>query len=512
MKQPKYNDIALKTSRSLWGRARIDVCWWTIIGISCVYLSGCVGWGATNQAVKRNTANDAGPSREDRKKALAQEFDQQRDDAQLDAAASCWQRGDVDGCQKIIDKLLARNPNNRRALLLLADVDLFSGRTDQAAEQLQTLVAADPKDAVAQHALAQVWDAAGRHQEALEHYKIASELDPQNEEYALSYKMADGTMTVPELNLSEQNSANHQSAAMAASYHPNTAASSQPKTIIDGEVQLASTTVPIPALEPTAGKPAGAIPLGPVVHAANLPSAESRQTSNLKATTSSADSGLPQVNKPNAGVLETDLKSTEQSASRLHDDPTVQHATPTFAPPVKVNDWLGRLDFGAATSEEPTVTNSALSTAEKPAVRQVAFSEEASAPKIAGDGKPAVISAQSEISANSSESPLILHDPLHRAAAALAQGDTETALDIASRGLSQNPEEASALYRVLGTAHYRRGEYQAAQAALTQALSLDKSDALSYFLMGSTLEKLAQHEAAQGYFAEAARLDGRYAF
>src|SRR5262249_27636600 len=139
---------------------------WLLLALA----TSCAGCSTTKQAVARNTASDAGPSREERKKALAQEFDQQRDDAQLDAAASCWQRGDVEGCNKLLTQILQRNPNNRRAELLLADVALFSGHADDAATELEKLVKADPKDAVAQHALAQVWDANGRHQEALEHY------------------------------------------------------------------------------------------------------------------------------------------------------------------------------------------------------------------------------------------------------------------------------------------------------------------------------------------------------
>jgi tetratricopeptide (TPR) repeat protein len=118
---------------------------------------------------------------------------------------------------------------------------------------------------------------------------------------------------------------------------------------------------------------------------------------------------------------------------------------------------------------------------------------------------------QSAFQAESPNRPQILQDPLHRAVEALAQGDSQTAIDAASRGLAETPDQAAALYRVLGTAHYRLGEYQAAQAALAQALSLDKSDALSYFLMGSTLDKLADHEAAQRNYSEAARLDPRFA-
>ena len=104
----------------------------------------------------------------------------------------------------------------------------------------------------------------------------------------------------------------------------------------------------------------------------------------------------------------------------------------------------------------------------------------------------------------------ISNNPLQRSVEALAQGDTATAIELATAGLAQNPERPAPLYRVLGAAHYRRGEYQAAQIALAQALSLDKSDALAYFLMGSTLSKLGQSETAARCFAEAARLDPRY--
>ncbi len=103
-------------------------------------------------------------------------------------------------------------------------------------------------------------------------------------------------------------------------------------------------------------------------------------------------------------------------------------------------------------------------------------------------------------------------DPLEAAIAALAAGNNEAAIDAATDGLASSPEQAAQLYRVLGTAHYRRGEFQAAQSALAQALSLDKADALAYFLMGSTLAKLGEHEAAAGHLAAAARLDARFAY
>ncbi len=66
------------------------------------------------------------------------------------------------------------------------------------------------------------------------------------------------------------------------------------------------------------------------------------------------------------------------------------------------------------------------------------------------------------------------------------------------------------IHRMLGVGHYRLGDYEASQVALQQALSLDKSSALSYFLMGCTLAKLGQPEAAAAYFRQAHVLDPRY--
>jgi len=70
--------------------------------------------------------------------------------------------------------------------------------------------------------------------------------------------------------------------------------------------------------------------------------------------------------------------------------------------------------------------------------------------------------------------------------------------------------DCAAVHRTLGAAYYRQGNYRAAQLSLQQALSLDKSSPLSYFLMGCTLAKLGQAEAAGTHFRQARMLDPRY--
>jgi tetratricopeptide (TPR) repeat protein len=64
--------------------------------------------------------------------------------------------------------------------------------------------------------------------------------------------------------------------------------------------------------------------------------------------------------------------------------------------------------------------------------------------------------------------------------------------------------------RTLGIAHYRAGDYAASQVALEQALSLDRASALTYFLLGLTLERQGQVQASQQVFEQAEALDPRF--
>jgi len=70
--------------------------------------------------------------------------------------------------------------------------------------------------------------------------------------------------------------------------------------------------------------------------------------------------------------------------------------------------------------------------------------------------------------------------------------------------------DSAAVKRILGAAYYRLGDYRSSQVALQQALSLDKSSALAYFLMGCTLARLGQAESAETHFRQAQALDSRY--
>jgi tetratricopeptide (TPR) repeat protein len=99
--------------------------------------------------------------------------------------------------------------------------------------------------------------------------------------------------------------------------------------------------------------------------------------------------------------------------------------------------------------------------------------------------------------------------PISAAAAALRTNHPAVAVELLIPVAKQFPKLA-AVHRMLGAAHYRLGDYKSSQVSLQQALSLDKSSALSYLLMGCTLAKLGQAEAAEAHFREARALDPRY--
>jgi tetratricopeptide (TPR) repeat protein len=111
-----------------------------------------------------------------------------------------------------------------------------------------------------------------------------------------------------------------------------------------------------------------------------------------------------------------------------------------------------------------------------------------------------------DAAARDPHNPQILIDA---ATAALGRNQPRLAIDLLSPAAKQFATSA-AVQRILGVAYYRSGDYPSSQVALRQALSLDKSSALSYFLMGCTLTKLGQLEAAETHFRQAQALDPRY--
>jgi tetratricopeptide (TPR) repeat protein len=119
---------------------------------------------------------------------------------------------------------------------------------------------------------------------------------------------------------------------------------------------------------------------------------------------------------------------------------------------------------------------------------------------------PAALACFQRAMADRPDDPQI---PISAAVAALRYNHPDVAIELLEPATRRFPDSAS-LQRILGTAYYRRGDYRSSQVALQQALSLDKSNALSYFLMGCTQVKLGETEAAERCFRQAQLLDPKY--
>ncbi|MDZ7619908.1 MAG: tetratricopeptide repeat protein [Patescibacteria group bacterium] len=123
----------------------------------------------------------------------------------------------------------------------------------------------------------------------------------------------------------------------------------------------------------------------------------------------------------------------------------------------------------------------------------------------AGNAESAIAQFRAAMAADP-ENP---HIPIHAATVALERNQPAAAVAVLTPAVEQFPNRA-AMHRTLGVAHYRLGDYPSSQVALRQALSLDNTSGLAYLLMGCTLEKLGQPEAARTQWERAAALSPRY--
>jgi predicted Zn-dependent protease len=125
-----------------------------------------------------------------RREAAINDFEQRRSEMQYRAALSRWNQGDVEGCEALLLTLLKRNPQDRQARRLLADICLERSDLAAAESHLQILLEQDADDAQAHHSLGLLLAEAGRPEEALSHLERAAALEPENELFALSRRAA----------------------------------------------------------------------------------------------------------------------------------------------------------------------------------------------------------------------------------------------------------------------------------------------------------------------------------
>jgi tetratricopeptide (TPR) repeat protein len=304
-------------------------------------------------------------------------------------------------------------------------------------------------------------DSIGQRATALAHYRRAAELEPDNETYALSYQTmfdsGEGATGAPERPTAPGAPASTVDAvgqAAAASNSPDGPAQQSaelpPRAIID-VAEVGASLQPIPAVE------------DPESSAEPIIWVEDSDPTHVEASATD-DSDRPESPNP-----------------MMPDARAANHARA-----VDSADQHGPFGHTASASAEERI--------------------EAGWAAMSAENRPLALARFREAMAMNPHDPQI---PISAAVSALRRNQPDVAVALLEPSLKRFAESA-ALRRILGAAYYRLGDYESSQVVLQQALSLDKSSALSYFLMGCTLAKLGQTAAAETHFRQARRLDARY--
>jgi tetratricopeptide (TPR) repeat protein len=409
---------------------------------------------------------DVSEERRQRSEAATRRFDRQHDAAQFADAQARYRAGDLRGCAQVVERLLARSADHFEARLLMAEVLLAEDRPGEAAMHLETALAAHPSDARLHHLMGLALDAMGQRADALVYYEQATRLQPNDEVYAASYEAlaaesGEGGVGSGELGMGsgESRTGNGEGDAAENERREDTTASSRAPRVLQS-----ASSAPLAALS----TPDSQLPTPD----SELPTPDSQLPT--------PDSQLPTPDSQ----LPTPDSQLPSPASSLRPRPQA--------------DWQGPVEAAGSPAGNSFVTDAV----------------DGSAPELLERGESALAQGAEALAFDYFRQAMAVRpdDPgVAVAAAVSALGHNEP--DVAVALLEPLLEvfcQSVTIRRVLGTAYYRLGEYDSSQVVLQQALSLDKSCGLSYFLMGCTLAKLGQLTAAETHFRQARRLDPRY--
>jgi tetratricopeptide (TPR) repeat protein len=448
-----------------FGRSLGYVFW---AGSLAVCVAGCAGLPVPDEP-----GQDLTEKREQRQEEVVSQFEAKREFAEFQAAVARWNQHDLAGCEETLRKLLDRNPDHRDARLLLADVYLASNRQQDAFAQVEAALAAHPDDARVQYTMGLLLDSMGQRTGALAYYGRAAKQEPENELYTISY-----------LTASEDAQDGRVPAAGQASPACEKPACS--------EARVEAPVAPQAALEaPTCG----AVPPGSSRLVARVPDPTERGLESLlvrgrnnpSTTRAASAAGHSAPGYASAGSASAPGPSPPPSPELVR----VAHAEPIeqakHAGPADAHGYAERADFDQSDPGWSLLQHGRAALAEGNAPVALAYFREAAG--------------------SSPQNPQI---PISAAVTALEHNHPEVAIEL-MQGARRHFTRSAQIPRILGVAHYRLGDYRSSQVALQQALSLDKSSALTYFLMGCTLTKLGQLEPAEAHFRQARTLDPRYA-
>ncbi|MGW0435392.1 tetratricopeptide repeat protein [Micromonospora sp. NPDC003197] len=98
-------------------------------------------------------------------------------------ATMFFEAGDPTGAARLLEPIIAAEPDNSAVRQLLARAYFQSAQLGRAEEQLRVLLDRDPSDHYAHHVLGRTLERVGRPNEALSHLRIAAAMRAGDEDY-----------------------------------------------------------------------------------------------------------------------------------------------------------------------------------------------------------------------------------------------------------------------------------------------------------------------------------------
>ncbi len=467
--------------------------------VALALVAGCAG--LDDFASKLPKVDDAS-AREpaERREEVLRDFDKHRNYAQFTAAEGAWRRGDLESCRRALASILERDSQHRDALLLTAELDAEAGEVEQAARHLRSAAAAHPDDEEVRRRLAALEgtdptpaanDTADRDRDESPTSATATSAAPPHSE-SMKPVVDRGTAAV-------------EAAAKSWSEGNRNEALRALREILRDEPKHVEANILRAEIELADGETSAARQRLELLVVQNPLNAQVRRACGLMYEAIGE--------QPHGAVClarATELErvehirlatATEPAEVRRSDSSTSGRAPrPMPSAPVATADVPAALPAEEFAAADPPAPAEGLPV--EPASPRQAFitALESGSVERAAAAFDQMVRAPGSTSESAAEG----------AAQALKFGQPETAERCAVAALRKFPRSA-ALHRVRGTALYQSGRDAEAESALKRSLSLDNTQGLSYFLLGSVQTRLGKQSEAAWQFRQAGRFDRRFA-
>lgn len=424
---------------------------------------------------------------------------ERRDMAEFLAAEQAFENGNYTSAKQGLILLLRRNPQHREARLLLIDLCLRNADYSTGTAHGELAVQYFPNDPEAHHALALVLDAGNRLEDAIKSYKKAVDLAPKNELYMSAYytaldqlkqqnmKQTDKVIVTRESNdpSFDKQLVNHMSQPQRGDMDSSAGSAYD---LPEANAQTSPLTRPAQVQSPYA------IPEAPLEVKTDAPAVPSPYA---------IPQASPQV-VPYSSQTVRPLPPLQVTEHTSNNSQTSQSQSQQPAQAAQSTELVQSTQSESAVEKTSATTDTEIDLAHSAPVASLL--ERGKAELKAGRPDPGLTFFRKAMDLEPNNVKILID----ASAAALRLNHPSVTLDLIEPRLDQFPESVP-IRHIFGMAYYHRGNYPRAEAVFTEAVSLDKSNALSYALLGYASAALGKTETAAWSRQRALELDPRIA-